>query len=137
MNDLSYLLILIPALPLAAAVIIACLGPKLLKEHSAWPIIIALAGSFLCSLLLFSKVRDEKGGKGEAGFEYVVQLWDWANIENAIVLPRSPVNESPYSLADEGPRNFRIDVTLRVDALTSMMLCMVTFISTLVAIFAV
>ena len=34
-------------------------------------------------------------------------------------------------------RNFRIDVTLRADALTAMMLAMVTFVSTLVAIYAV
>ncbi len=137
MNDsISTALILIPALPLAAAILIAILGPKLLREYSHVPLIIALIGSFLASLFLLSQVLDDQQIKSPAGFEHVVNLWTWANVDNAIVLPRSPLGESPYSLTDEGPRNFRIDVALRADALTSMMLCMVTFISTLVAVYA-
>src|SRR3954468_21547280 len=37
---------------------------------------------------------------------------------------------------DAGWRGFRVDVTLRADALTAMMLAMVTFISSLVALYA-
>ncbi len=37
---------------------------------------------------------------------------------------------------DGGLKNFRVDIALRADALTAMMLAMVTFVSTLVAIFA-
>ena len=36
-DTLRNCLILIPALPLAAAVIVAVLGPKILKGHSHWP----------------------------------------------------------------------------------------------------
>lgn len=135
MNDsISMCLMLIPALPLAAAILVAVLGPKVLRENSHWPIIVAFAGSFLCSMWLMSEVRREQNAAAEsagqvasAGYERIVTLWNWANIPDAYQPPE----------AGKPPADFRIDVTLRADALTSMMLCMVTFVSTLVAIFAV
>ena len=50
MPQIDLCLILIPALPLAAAILVALLGPKLLKDQSHWVVIGALGLSFLCSL---------------------------------------------------------------------------------------
>ncbi|MEO8498653.1 MAG: proton-conducting transporter membrane subunit, partial [Planctomycetota bacterium] len=240
MNDLlSTLLILIPAFPLAAAILVAIAGPKLLKQWSHVPVIVALVASFVCSLGLLKEISQPKAidttvinvpdvkpvidswavspssinegdtvhvigtyhdvvtpgphtltvnwGEGlpqtvavtggsfdvthqylddnptgtpsdtykigvtlrrvqpvgpkqislvNAGYEHIVTLWTWANVAEAYTLDRPADGVSVGSIADRGPRDFRIDVTLRADALTAIMLVMVTFISTLVAIFA-
>jgi NADH-quinone oxidoreductase subunit L len=147
MNQIDLCLMLIPALPLAAAILVALLGPKLLKEHSHWVVIVALGGSFLCSLGLVNGVYREQmtpttslapSNLSRAGFERVITLWTWANIPNAYdyTQPESPVAGTPLSLPDDGERDFNIQVALRADALTAMMLAMVTFVSTLVTIFA-
>ncbi|MCA9123074.1 MAG: NADH-quinone oxidoreductase subunit L [Planctomycetaceae bacterium] len=139
---MSRLLILIPAFPLAAAVIIALTGAKLLKRWSHVPVIVALAASFICSLGLLNEVRrrsslDDSATSAiaQAGFEHIVNLWTWADVSEAYHLDRPAYGSSKFSLPEKGPRDFRIDITLRADALTAIMLSMVTFISTLVAIF--
>ena len=125
-------LILIPALPLAAAVVVALLGAKLLRGYSHWPVVIALVGSFLASLALLREVAQQHT-TASGGYEQVVTLWNWASIERAYELKPNPpaIPES-----DAGWRDFRIDITLRADALTAMMLSMVTFVSSLVALYA-
>ncbi|HEV3415880.1 MAG TPA: hypothetical protein VG056_03685, partial [Pirellulales bacterium] len=56
MNDMMQsLLILIPLLPLAAAVIVGCFG-WLLQARSHLPVVAALAISFLLSLALLREV---------------------------------------------------------------------------------
>lgn len=144
MDTITLCLILIPALPLAAAIIIALFGARVLGEASHWPVVIAIGGSFLCSLLLIREITTEQGKlpEGSTGYEKVVTLWTWANVPNAYDLkPTVPVPASAPAIAgqptpsDAGWKDFRIDVTLRADGLTSMMLSMVTFVATLVAIF--
>jgi NADH-quinone oxidoreductase subunit L len=141
MNErITYCLTLIPALPLLAAVVVAVLGPKLLRSSSHIPVILGLAGACVCSLLLIAEVNREQGSlptdQPHAGFEQVVTLWTWANIPEAYNLPAEGANLPPSAAQDAGWRNFRIDISLRADALTAMMLGMVTFVSTLVAVFA-
>jgi NADH-quinone oxidoreductase subunit L len=134
MNDpISTCLILIPALPLAAAVLVAIFGSRLLKEHSHWPIVLALLGSFFFSLVLWREVLTGQAANPAGGFEQIVPLWTWAEVPDAYDLK---TNSPAVAEAEAGPRAFRIDVTLRADALTAMMLSMVTFVSTLVAVFA-
>ena len=58
-------------------------------------------------------------------FEHIETLWTWAAVENATSAP-----------AEGATGDFIVDVALRADGLTAIMLCMVTFISTLVAIYA-
>ncbi|QDU27104.1 NADH-quinone oxidoreductase subunit L [Anatilimnocola aggregata] len=140
MDTISLCLILIPALPLAAAIIVALFGASVLREASHWPVIVAIGGSFLCSMLLVREILAEQSKQpAEAtGFERVVTLWTWANIENAYDLkPTAPSEDAATAMtpSDAGWKDFRIDVALRADALTSMMLSMVTFVATLVAIF--
>jgi len=128
-DNISTYLLFIPALPLLAALLTAALGAKVLKENSHLPIIIALAVSFACSLMLVNEVNKGYGETdGEGGYSRVYRLWTWASVDT------SEVGNTSGSEAAGAP--FTIDVTLRADALTAIMLSMVTFVSTLVAIFA-
>ncbi len=56
MSDLSPYLWLVPALPLAASVLTAFLGPRLLRNQSHWPCVLAFIGSFVVSLMVLSAV---------------------------------------------------------------------------------
>ncbi|WP_315861217.1 NADH-quinone oxidoreductase subunit L [Anatilimnocola floriformis] len=140
MDTITLCLLLIPALPLAAAILIGLFGARVLRENSHWPVIAAIGGSFLCSLLLLQQIQLEQP-KHPEGFEKVVTLWNWATVTNAYDLkPTAPTESAPADAAvkapsDAGWKDFRIDVTLRADGLTSMMLSMVTFVAALVAIF--
>jgi NADH-quinone oxidoreductase subunit L len=139
--------ILIPSLPLLACLVTACIGAfgsKSLKEKSHIPVILACAGSFVCALLLLMNIvgkvnAEPTAGAEMIGYEEIHQLWTWASVPDAY--PEGQIPES-YSANDsgqavgQGSREFRIDVALRSDPLTSIMLVMVTFIGTLVAIYA-
>lgn len=124
---LAWLMIGIPALPLAAAVLTPILGPKILKERSHWIAMIAIGGAFVLSLLLvFEVLRLTSGDARFAsthGFERLLPLWKWASISDAISTPM-------------GFAAFDIEVILRTDGLTALMLAMVTFVALLVAIFS-
>lgn len=133
------LLVLIPALPLAAFLLLAAFG-TVLKEKSHWPVVLAFAGSCALSLLLLFNVQAQStesnsDGQKHVGYERVFTLWTWTNIHDAYT-PRAPADPSSQTIASAVPHNFTIDITLRADPLTCFMLCMVTFISTLVAIYA-
>ena len=56
MSDMEKLMVWIPALPLLAALVTAALGKFVLKKHSHVPAVIAMALSFLLSLMLLSHV---------------------------------------------------------------------------------
>ncbi|MDP7301671.1 MAG: proton-conducting transporter membrane subunit, partial [Pirellulaceae bacterium] len=135
---LSTCLVLIPLLPLLAAIIVAALGPRLLKERSHFVVIGAFAASFLLSCLLVMQLNAIHAGGGQhetaktAGYEQIVTLWTWVHVDDAFELSST----DPATLLDAGPHDFHVDIALRADALTAMMLAMVTFVSTLVAIFA-
>lgn len=131
--DINQLLVLIPLLPLLAAAAIALLAPKVLNrlEHfPAYATIFAIAGSFVCSLVLLGEMYSEQAalqvdGQPPTAYEHVATLWTWASMDGVGVPD------------DNGVRpDLHISIALRADALTVMMLCMVTFIATLVAIFA-
>ena len=139
MYDIEALLVLIPALPLAATVVTALFGKHVLKTHSHWPTVLALVASCACSLALLREVQKESQRPPTAadGWERTVDLWTWANIPRAIATP--PAAAAAQQAAGADPLDelpFRVDVTLRVDGLTAIMLAMVTFIASLVAIYA-
>ena len=139
------LLILIPTLPLLAAVVVAVLGKRVLREQSHWPVALALAGSCLASVLLIFAVQQAQKNHRH---EHVVRLWTWAgsgeqgagswgqeantqysalSTKNSLLSTKNSVPTTPA---------FRMDIVLRADSLTAIMLGMVTFISTLVVIYA-
>ena len=79
-------------------------------------------------MLLLMDVRYEAAlpaRESQVGYEHVEMLWTWADIGDAYQ-PEGSANA----------RDFRIDVALRADPLTSIMLVMVTFVASLVAIYA-
>ncbi|MCU0961019.1 MAG: NADH-quinone oxidoreductase subunit L [Pirellulaceae bacterium] len=131
MNDWIRLLMwLVPALPLAAAVTVAALGPRVLRGASHWPVLIALATSCLASLLLLGHVRQQP-----VGFERVESYWTWAAVGAAGAAPQDAEPGVPDALHPRG--DLVVDIALRLDTLTSVMLTMVTFISFLVAVYSV
>ncbi len=122
------LIILIPLLPLLGAIVTAILGPRALKQQSHWPVVLTIVGSFVCSFAMLRDVSSNvgiEGGLATVGYEQVETLWTWANIPQAV---------------DSGPEagtDFKIDVSLRTDPLTAIMLVMVTFVASLVAIYGI
>ncbi len=128
-DRIDILMMLAPGLPLLGAILTAVLGPKLLRSQSHWPVIVGTIGALICSLLLLLHVADAQQAAdlespaGAAPYEHVVKLWTWMDIQNA------------YELGGTS-HNFTIDIVLRLDALTAIMLCMVTLISSLVAIYS-
>ncbi|MBM3998207.1 MAG: NADH-quinone oxidoreductase subunit L [Planctomycetes bacterium] len=142
MDRIGPLLVVIPAAPLISAVAIALLAPRLLRGIREFPAFLTIAAfgvSLIASLLLLREVtyHHDHVGPGSPSFERVVRLWTWADARDAYwqrpALPSDdPRAESPI---EGGSRDFTIDIALRADALTATMLVMVTFISTLVAVF--
>ncbi|WP_197443147.1 NADH-quinone oxidoreductase subunit L [Lignipirellula cremea] len=123
---MSTLLILVPALPLAAAILTALLGPRVLRGQSHWPIIVALGGAFVCSLCLAWQVSEgyQDAPDSAQSFSRVYTLWTWAAVDQ------------DASNTITGGMPLKIDVAMRIDSLTAIMLSMVTFVSTLVAVYA-
>lgn len=129
MFDLNTLLVLVPGLPLLAAVVTAVFGPRLLGPRSHWPTVVAIGLALLASLALVWQVQTEVQRAGDTagmGVERVVTLWQWAAVENA----------GPLATG-EGEEDFRIAVTLRADPLTAIMLAMVTFVSLVIAVYSI
>lgn len=133
MLDIKALLILIPALPLAATLLTAALGKHVLCERSHIPVVSALLLSFVASIVLVFQLQERinpQAGQGRGGrlcfYEQVVTLWNWAAI---------PQDTSNSQLVGGG--NFIIDIALCADPLTATMLAIVTCISSLVAIYSI
>ncbi len=136
-STLQKLLVAIPALPLAATLLTAVLGPRVLRGRSHWPTVLALATAFVLSTLLLREVNrlsdENPSGDAAVGVAEVVDVWTWASVPAAY--DGAGMTDRPQG-DQAGPRDFLIRVTLRADGLTSMMLAMVTFVSLLVAIYA-
>ena len=140
-EDMHKLSVLVPALPLAGAVATAVLGPRILKSRAHWPVVLALAGSAVAALLLLVAVN-HRAGQGQFASDpdaARITLWQWASISPAMPAPpaaiEAAVKQGAGAKLTEVP--FTIEVMLRIDPLTSLMLAMVTFVSTLVAIYSI
>lgn len=109
---------LIPFIMLLAALINGLFCKKLgtLAGHIAW---VSMAICFAISILIFGEVWSE--AHHDHHWEgVVVPLWDWFSFQNVF-----------------GPgKDFVIEMAFRVDQLTAVFLCFVSFIGTLVFIYA-
>lgn len=137
-GTLHTLMILIPALPLAAAVLTALFG-RMLGERSHWPVVVALVSAFGCAVALLGQVQHEStASSSTVGWEATYDLWKWVKISEAQATPEAArpaaVDGNVAPLGTTVP--FTVDVTLRADALTAIMLSMVMFVASLVAIYA-
>jgi NADH-quinone oxidoreductase subunit L len=105
---------LIPSLPLAASALTALLGPRILRKQSHWPCILAAIAACGLSLVVFSHIYGAE--KPEPA---VVTYYPW------------------IEAGTPGAGGVEIGFTLRADALTAMMLVMITFIGSLIVIYSV
>ena len=144
-SEAQTFLVMIPALPLLAAIVTALFGKSILGSKAHYPVVAGIGASCVFSLLLLSQVvgaveEAAKAAPDAPGWEATVDLWRWAQVNDAIDAPAfaRPAPESPGAAVAALPAKlpFVIEITLRADALTCIMLSMVTFISTLVAIYA-
>ncbi|MEN6558801.1 MAG: proton-conducting transporter membrane subunit, partial [Thermoguttaceae bacterium] len=129
------LLILIPTLPLAGAVLSAALGTGVLRGRSHWPVVVAVVASFLASVVLTFQVQSgvEMQSDSSQGFQRVVTLWRWADLR--ISPSTSTLHEDPGPAGP--PTAFQIDVVLRADSLSAVMLTIVTCVAALVAVYSI
>lgn len=111
MSDLGEYMWLIPGLPLIAAALIAFLGPKLLRGASHWPCIAACAGSCALSVIFFGAILAAGGRSGAVDVHRYYSWFEAGNVD--------------------------IGIALRMDWLTGIMLVMITFIGSFIALFAV
>jgi NADH-quinone oxidoreductase subunit L len=124
MSELRNYLWLIPGLPLAASALTAFLGPRLLRQNSHWPCILAVVASFLVSFAVFVTVYQKSEHSHYPADEAPMLQSDpytWIRVDN--------VHDSEKPLIDAS-------FTLRADTLTSMMLVMITFIGSWIAIYS-
>jgi len=168
MFEIEYLLPLIPAAPLLAALLAGLLGARVLRKAAHWPVVLALAFSAAASIALAVRVADEGRHAPQGRFERVIVLWTWADVAPADVAPAkrtaatataSALGNSlavrdaslPVAAAKAGAaarvepsaggislsNRLRIEVSLRADALSALMLVTVTIVSFIVAIYSI
>jgi NADH-quinone oxidoreductase subunit L len=122
MSDVRPYLWLIPVLPLAACALTAVAGPRLMRRQSHWACILAIATSCVLSLLVAAAVYQAghavAEGEQPAPPAAVEAYYDWIQ-------------------AGDAPYDVHVGFTLRADALSAMMLVMITFVGTFIAIYSV
>jgi len=106
---------LIPAAPLLACLWIVLVGQVIRRKYAHRPLVIGLTVSFLASLYLLLVVVPQGFGhdEHEASHSVMTTVYQWISIGS-----------------------LDVPVTLRADAMSALMLTMVTSVSLLVAIFA-
>lgn len=115
MSELKATLWLIPCLPLAASVIIGLLGPRFLRGKSHWPCIVSIAAAFCVAFHAFLSLH-HSGGEGHPFEAFTYATW--------------------FEVGPPTGAFLQATFGLRVDSLSIMMSCMITFIGTLIATFA-
>src|SRR4026209_1883722 len=120
------LLVLIPSLPLLAAIATALFGRGLLRDNMHLPTVVALVCSFVASLTLLFEVRsldDMRSLDAGAmiGWETTGDVLNWLAVPSAIA-PPAAARPSAAAAALPATLPFNINVTLRAYALTAIML---------------
>jgi NADH-quinone oxidoreductase subunit L len=117
---------------LLGALIVATFGRRL-GRHAHWPVVLGIGVSFLVSASLLSSVGPPQIGHeaaeaGHATSRQTVVVYHWMQLGERHT---QTIDGRVLEWYDVD-----IPIELRVDGLSVMMLCMVTFVATLVAIFA-
>lgn len=127
----EWLALLIPLLPLVACLVTLVFGAKVLREKSHLPVILGCGLSALCSLALVFAV------KGAPDAEHSVQtvtIYQWLALDPSVP-PSAVTTGQPAPVYSTTPP-VSFSIALRVDSLSATMLAMLTFVATLVAIYA-
>jgi NADH-quinone oxidoreductase subunit L len=138
MQDISpsTLLVLVPLLPLAGAILTVLLGRRLgARAHVPATVGIA-AAAVVAIFLLVATARDPA-----KPVDITTTLWQWASFDAAYTPPAgSLADHDPRGLHDAAAgamRAFSIPVALRLDPLTATMLTIITCVGLLVAIYSI
>jgi NADH-quinone oxidoreductase subunit L len=118
---------LIPGCPLAATVLVGLLGKSLFRTGSHRLVIAALVVSCVLSLIQLGHVAASAGSRSR-------EEGSTTGGPAAVKAPASVPEAPGYEWVSIG--DFHVQVALRVDALSAVMLAMVTFVSLLVMIYA-
>jgi NADH-quinone oxidoreductase subunit L len=113
---------LVPFLPLLGAAI-AAIGGRWLRERSHYPVVIGTALAFVVALGLLGAAKPEQH----------TTVMEWLSTGPNII---KSLQDQPAQGSTLARGQLYVPVEFRVDGLTTVMLAMVTFVSTLVAIFA-
>jgi NADH-quinone oxidoreductase subunit L len=143
----STLLVLVPLLPLAAAVLTLVFG-RTLGPRAHLPAVVGIGASAAVAVALLlglaRQVGVGDGGHGSARpVELITTLWQWAGVDAAFVpaagTPAADVDVDLRARATGQPtaRSFAIPVALRLDPLTSTLLVIITGVGLLVAIYSI
>jgi len=131
----------IPAMPLAATLLTAALGKRVLRGWSHVPAVVGIGISLVASVILAYQVAQPSPpvALSPAATSHAevagntVTLWTWA----AVPLSHAPRPTDSRPTDSRPTADFRVDVTLRADSLTAVMLVTVTLISWLVAVYSI
>jgi NADH-quinone oxidoreductase subunit L len=136
------LICLIPLGPLLACLVTLLWGARVLRENSHWPAILGCGLSSLCSLVLVFCVSSPSmlppSGR-------TVTIYQWMKIAGERPRPGSAAAQgagAAIPVTDETSTGrflvppIDVAIALRVDSLSATMLAMLTFVATLVAIYA-
>ncbi|MCE9629416.1 MAG: NADH-quinone oxidoreductase subunit L [Planctomycetia bacterium] len=126
----STLLVLVPLLPLVAAILTVALG-RTLGSRAHLPAIAGIAASAAVAITLLVGMAREVGVGGSGHdqparpVEMVTTLWEWASVPDA------------QAAGVATATNLSIPVALRLDPLTSTLLVIITCVGLLVAVYSI
>ncbi|MFQ5430142.1 MAG: NADH-quinone oxidoreductase subunit L [Phycisphaerae bacterium] len=115
--EIKTLAILIPLLPLAAAVLVGAVGLRRLRDRSHWLVLVGVGASLVLAVLLLSRVIGAEAPAAEP-----IQVYEWL---------------STGAAEATGTAGAWLNVTFRVDPLTCVMLLTVLSVSFMVVVYSV
>ena len=140
------LLVLVPLLPLAGAVLTMLLG-RVLGPRAHLPAIAGIAGAAAVAVALLLGTAGQVGSRHGAHaepvrpVEMITTLWQWASVEGAYTPPPGSAAAIPGTAVGGGAadtaRPFTIPVALRLDPLTATLLAIITCIGLIVAVYSI
>ena len=148
--DPTNLLVLVPALPLAGAVVTVLLG-RLLGRHAHWPALLSIGAAAVVAVSLLVGLAREvlvtesttHGPAAITAYERIVPLWQWASVSDAYApaagTPAAAAGEDLAARAADRPNSLplTLGVDLRFDPLTAVMLAVITCVGLLVAVYSI
>ena len=140
------LLVLVPLLPLAGAVLTLLLGRRL-KSQAHLPAIAGIAAAAAVAVVLLLGTATQVGrpdgvhAEPVRPVEMISTLWQWATVEAAYAPPAGSAAAIPGTAVGGGTagaaRAFTIPVALRLDPLTATLLTIITCIGLVVAVYSI